>query len=471
MKNISIMANEIHKGKNIEENLSHFSKKLTELYYEFSLLNLTMNYYTLYEMIQEGDKQCENKVQVLLDSIHGIMQQSIFHEFDGQLIEDSVKKLDGFRSNIEMAMQVLTNYMDILQNYEYVLNRMEPRFVQDSSRESIVQESSVQDIVRYLFAEKDNVIVNGRIKEVLGQLPVRMTRGKFFELIENSFTLYKEADNASIDSFLYILRNSAMLDQSEEMAKEFPLLDQIVNNLEQADYKNLTSEEYYTLTKQLHEGAEYIRNMVDIYISCVEIVNRLYVVLLSTPYIMSLESKEEKACKEILQELNKGFLEQDYEVDFSALILKLEVMEGRQEMIAEDIPQYEGLLLEISTVYQDLIKSFMLEKIFNGLYASQVLLSSSYFAPIGAQDIQKCIDGEYLKKVTGIYIEELNESFKNRSQVINRAVMANIMSKLPVFFRDTEEVIEYINDVFEKCNDEAEKLASIYIIKQLIQEN
>lgn len=469
MKSINNIIAEIRTGKNIEENLSRFAKELAELYYESALLNLTMTDYTLCEMLEEREEKVEDKVQVLIDSIHNILNEYLSKESNGLIREGSIQELDRYRGNIEAKMQILTNYMDILQNYEYILNRIELRYVPDSYEET--EENGVQEIIRYLFQEKDNVVVNGRIKEALGQLPVRMARGRFFELIENSFTIYKEADSGSIDSYLYILKTSAMLGSSEEMKKEFPMLHQIRNSLEQADYKNLTKEQYFVLTEQLHLGAEYIRDMVDIYITLVDVVNKLYVVLLTSPYIMSLESKEEKVCKEILQELNKSLIEKDDKVNLVNLIPKLEETEGKQEKIVIIISQYEGMLSEILESYQDIIPSIMLDKIYQGLAVSQVLMSSSYFAQIDGNRQKPNLDKGYLEKVSKEFLLELRESFQNRNQMINRAVMANIMSKLPVFFKDTEEVMEYVAEVLEQCNDNAEKLASIHIIKELAQDN
>ena len=46
--------------------------------------------------------------------------------------------------------------------------------------------------------------------------------------------------------------------------------------------------------------------------------------------------------------------------------------------------------------------------------------------------------------------------------------MATVLSMLPVFFNNTEEIQDYINSSLIQCSDEAEKKAVVEVIKMIV---
>jgi len=48
--------------------------------------------------------------------------------------------------------------------------------------------------------------------------------------------------------------------------------------------------------------------------------------------------------------------------------------------------------------------------------------------------------------------------------------MANTMNKLPVFFKDHKEVMDYVRYSLERCSDIHEKIACIEIIRDIMSE-
>ena len=61
------------------------------------------------------------------------------------------------------------------------------------------------------------------------------------------------------------------------------------------------------------------------------------------------------------------------------------------------------------------------------------------------------------------------EFFKNNNKQLNRAVMALIISKLPVFFNNITEIQDYVYNSLSNCTNKAEKNASIEIVKSLME--
>ena len=60
--------------------------------------------------------------------------------------------------------------------------------------------------------------------------------------------------------------------------------------------------------------------------------------------------------------------------------------------------------------------------------------------------------------------------FSIQDRVISRAIMANTMNKMPVFFKDHKEVMDYVCYSMERCSDIHEKAACVEIISALMSE-
>ena len=65
-------------------------------------------------------------------------------------------------------------------------------------------------------------------------------------------------------------------------------------------------------------------------------------------------------------------------------------------------------------------------------------------------------------------VEELKQAFKGQSRLVRRAVMANTLEKIPVFFSTPQEVADYISQSLVLCDDEAEKYASKQLINDMM---
>ena len=74
----------------------------------------------------------------------------------------------------------------------------------------------------------------------------------------------------------------------------------------------------------------------------------------------------------------------------------------------------------------------------------------------------------YADSVAERFIKELDELFASKEVCVRRAVMASVLSMLPVFFNNTEEIQDYINSSLIQCSDEAEKKAVVEVIRMLI---
>ena len=98
-------------------------------------------------------------------------------------------------------------------------------------------------------------------------------------------------------------------------------------------------------------------------------------------------------------------------------------------------------------------------------------LRSSDFVKLESEVFAEIPDNSYADETAEKLIMELDDSFKNMNVMVKRAVMASVLSSLPVFFNNTEEIQAYINNSLMQCNDDAEQKAVVEIIKTMISDN
>ena len=97
-----------------------------------------------------------------------------------------------------------------------------------------------------------------------------------------------------------------------------------------------------------------------------------------------------------------------------------------------------------------------------------LLLSGSSFVPLEPrQEGGNPVDRAELDRI----IEDLNsrmaEGFAGRSRLVVRALMAKVLSSLPVFFGSLEDVRDYVRGCLDSCADEAEKAVCMRLLREL----
>lgn len=115
---------------------------------------------------------------------------------------------------------------------------------------------------------------------------------------------------------------------------------------------------------------------------------------------------------------------------------------------------------------KEMIIRLGLESSFQALQQLVQLSSGSDFVELEWKDEEEKVTPEAAEKAAEELVLELKQAFRGQSRLVRRAIMANTLEKIPVFFSTPQEVADYISQSLSLCDDEAEKYAS----KQLIQE-
>ncbi len=322
----------------------------------------------------------------------------------------------------------------------------------------------------YIYAVNDNPVINERIKEVIGQLPIRMTKAKFFEYVSNSFDLYKKADEEALEGFIYMLRSCSMLDKPEGMEEYFVSYKALAEDLSRVDYDHLTAEEFQTISERLENAAEEIRMVIDLYLSIQEVVNDLYIVALVTPNLPEKKSSVISNLKMILSSLNELFLEGAVKTIPDELTGRLAMTEGHQESLLTECNVLEANYDEVIASGQEVIEQEGKKELFAIFPVIARLMSSSVFAELNEEEVSVPVTAESLSKAKDTMIAAYTELFKENKRQVNRAVMAASFSKMPVVFNTAQDLVNYMEQSLLQCRDEIERKAAMNILDSIMAE-
>lgn len=474
---------EILKGRDLEKNISDYVIQMMDYYGRYSCVRLSMNYFTYYEMSDEGGK--DKKRQKLTERFHEVIKGIL----EGGDTEKLISVLTGLRQEVITIMSELTACVDILNIYEYCFNRIEYRYQDGSRFLKQTDEEVTRDILNYILNEKDNVVINGKICEVVRQLPLHMTKGRFFELLKEGMKVYKESEKGSVDDFLYMLRTVAMLDTADAPSKVSEEIGLICRKFAEADLKNLTQEEFQQLQEKLQFAADYIQESVSHYMLLAENINDAYVMLLTNQDFLKqlcpvLAKAYEENQDELLQDRRDydnctRLLEKEYLLyhgtDYEEICEEIEdgflYLEGKQEKYAGLFQKYAYLTDQLTEQHLEELKKLGLMPVMENFTKITKLVSGSIFVEFDDEDEKHEIAGlEYIEEKYGQLEKQLTDLFDRSEKPVNRAVMAHILSELPVFFGNVEEIKNYVYRSLNACTDLAEKAAVVQILESMMQE-
>ncbi|CRZ33749.1 hypothetical protein DFR55_1038 [Herbinix hemicellulosilytica] len=466
-KRLKSMYKEIINNKNLKENIPVFLDLTADKYYTSALFRLALHYFTFYEMYCDDSRLWDSQLKEYFEKVNRIISQLVN---DSQRSEnkDFIQETDEIRSGIIARMNCLTYYTDLFEIYEYALNRVEYRFKDVKELED--DEELARKILRFIFESNDSVMVNELIKEVIGQLPVRITKQKYFEYLKDGF---KELIGASQDSFeiyLYMIRSSALLDSVKDIENIYPDLWEKKENLEKIDFKNITKEEYERAINLISEAVKFLETATTAYYSLTELVNDLYALLVCDPF--KGDTSEEKELKEaafyIIREINTEYYKNTQDEISQEVVDKFKILEGFQEETEFDLLSLEDALFHLSEHHKKRVEDTADYELFNSLLLSKDLLSDSLFIDLHKSKSTDKIGKERCQKEVDRLIEDLSGKFQTCDRMIMRAIMANTINKLPVFFNNHTEVMNYVIYSLSKCTDMAEKYACIEILNEIM---
>ena len=458
---------DILQGTDLEMNLPAYANAYISATHEYSLIHLVLNYYTIKEIQDETNGIDKDEyLSAVVDKIHTLLFQTVLAGAMPEDYEEMIQTIHDLRDEMTKKMTILTAYTDALQIYEYVLNRIEYTV---KGEEFPVEETELAaKVFQYLFNDNDKMVVNSKIQMVTGQLPIRMTKNRFFDYLTDTLNIYNGSDKSSVDDFVTMLKTTALLELPENFDDAYPAIVGFVKTLQGTDFKQVDFDAYNTIMKQFAFTTEYLTELVSNYLLVMEIVNDLYAVLLALPYEKN-QNEVAKVCIDMIKGLHDAFIS---EADIPEVVDEGFVqIEGVQEELGEDIMQYESILSEVMTEHKDTISWIMSEKIFNSLSLISKLMSNSLFIDLEENEIDEPADMDYITAKRDELVGLLTDFFGSHPKEVNRAVMAALFSNMPVLFNSQQEIKDYIEYSLNHCSNAGELMACAKILEDMMEED
>lgn len=431
-------------------------KKQMTTAYQFSFVRMVLNYYTLFETISE-ETAVPKRIFAYCKQLNELLEEY----FSGKIVEEDLLCL---RKNITHEMEVLTSYTDCFQIYEYVLNRIERKF-KALPAIGYSDEAYTKRLVSFISDSKESTVMNGRIMQIVGQLPVRLTKQKFFSLVMEGLSVYIGSPRESLHDMMYTLGTEAMTKLPIDMAEGHKEYYEILERCHGINYRNMNEKAYEQATADLSFACEALVAESGLYVMLQDIINDLCVLLFARTEAV-IEVKEEEFYASMVKEIHEKFSKEDYTSVKENFFDRLTQLEGRQEACYE-----RYLRLELPEENEELnkdpdfIKAVNVDRLLSG--SSFVQLKERNEETALAKD-EVLVDRPYLEKVTKEYFVELEKKFSETSRPVVRAIMAKVLSDLPIYFHSIDEIESYIRGSLESCLDQAEKETCKELLEKLM---
>ena len=435
-----------------------------------------MEYYMFYEVVTEDINPYIAMAKEMITSLNETVGQAMSDTLDDTQRKQLVDHILAMRTEVIDRMQVLTGYVDCFVVYEYILNRIQYRF---DEKEVLPEDTAfAQEVMNFIFGSNDNVTINDNLRVVLGQLPMRMTRSHYFDLIKNCISVYKGSEIESLEGFLYMFRTSAMLYKHPAQEQYFTEFAGVLQELMEADYEHMDRTLYELYAEKVRVSASKLNDLSDLYMQIGQIINGVYTLVVTEPYCVDEEKMT--VVDDVIRGINALFLEKEIDLwqredllteedRLNWLAEKLPAVEGQQEKLYQSVNVADAALDELLEGRAEEIEAAGLSDAFIKLHHLSQLNSSSVFAPLESQESAGIVTAEIAEQETEKLLSELKELFQGRSRMFRRAIMAATVEKLPTFFKSAQEIADYMMNALNQCDDEAEKYASKQLILEMIR--
>ena len=463
----------IQADKDREDSILKYQQLLGTAFNDYSTIKLSMNLFTLYERIADlldTESPDEDMMQVRdeMEQYINTLSFSLRNVFvdkkpDASLITD----ITSIRDKITADMKLLTFYVDAYEIYEYILNRKEPKF-RDEELTEIDSAQLAETMFDFVFAEDDKLLINTRIQDMIAQLPVRMTKSHFFDIISNSLMIYRGGEKKSVDGFIESIRDAALLDEPKGLSDRYASLYEFYKELRSVNYESIDKDTVSSLSDKISENADKISAICSDYMMMTEVINDILVVLYTEGLKDSsyLDDRYDTAST-IISSIVTATDIYEASTDFDELFVKLE---GAQEDAYETLASLNANFDDLYNTYYEMYEGDI-QNAFDNLSKVDRLTSTSLFMDIENSGLSVVVDEAdeiYINEEKNSLVEDFKAHFEKLGKSERRSVMAKVMSLMPVFFNTKQEIKEYFEYALSSCSDLAEMTACKELIDDLI---
>lgn len=442
---------------------------LADCYYEMAGLQLTMNLFSFYEGYNAEQEDDNERMRTPLAKIAGTgtvfcglksILDKLYSEdtFDSDVL---IRQAEELREGVKLRTLTLATYSDRFKLYEYILNRVKPVPLRTLS--DINNDAAARDILSAIFSKNDNALINENIKFVLSQLPIRMTKARFYDILDLTCKKYTDGSLSALKRACYMISSAAGVSdepESDDEPDNFSLHGALTRISELA-CEELDEKEYDEAEQILRMAVDYLVDATDVFRSLAEIINMAIVMLRSrdkaSASVIALPASFSDVVGTVTSELVNGTY-----ADVSDRAIELfKKTEGRLEYGFEK-------LLSLETKAENAHCSD--DKDITGYISTcRKLMSESVFADLNEEEDDAIVDKAAAEREAKELMQRFDNAFAADDRVMKRARMAAALGEVPVFFDSRTEVMNYVRDSIDGCRNQYEKLVSVKLVTDFLK--
>ena len=453
---------DIKKGKNLERSLSAFAKDLSAAYGSSAILNLSMNYANYF--VNSKEKETDRSFAGIGDKINALIKSTVV---EGNVSKERIEEIENIREEVKARVDAATAFLSAFENFNYVLSRKLPNKEYDGKEFDTDDEA--RKILAYIFEDDDNIAINSKIQRVISELPVRYTKGKFFDIIETSVDRYTGAEKKALKAFAYMVRQAGMIYDLDNMQKLYPELADEFEYFKNFEFDKATKKQLLTESVKLNSTIARCSELTDDGILVMEVVNDLYAVLLNWD---SINKEDAELEVEMITFTNESFANEDRSLEeFDAKMAEIFTkLEGKLEAVYEDLMSYEGTLFDVQNRFVNEAFEFGYKDKYDDLYKCSILKQGSLFADLNDLEDTGLTETADLDKLKDTLKSEFDRIFNEVDRSVRRGIMAQVIGSIPVYFENRTEVMDYIRSSLVSCNSREELVGTINAVTEIICE-
>lgn len=438
---------------------------LNKAYDSLAWMNLTAHLYNLTESVHDGRYGMEEAgLQKELNEIYGRLLSCIreYAESGKNVRAKLTEQMAGLREEVVKRSEQVQVLCDALQIYEYLFNRME--YSLQTYDTPFDNEEEARKLLGSIFSSEDPTETNLRIQMMLSQLPVRITKRRFLDLIKDSFSIYENSDVDALEGFRYrIISAASMQDMPEE--KLFDEYTELLAALRECNTDAMDLQTVKEWEDRISDSATNLSADADYLLAVQDCINAFYTIVLLDGDCADEQTKIVMlpAAGAVTEYGMVALAGRNEALDEGQLGPAFTYMEGRLEQLSERVLKEEARI----DAYCENIPDFRTDEEGQRVLLVKKLMSTSAFARLEEQKLVM-VDKETLNRVTEETLVKLEEGMKDRSRTYNRSVMASVLKELPVFFNSRTEVMNYVLQSFGNCSSEGEKHGAVAMLSDLL---
>lgn len=426
-------------------------KKQASVAYGYALTRLVLNAYMFFEdcsdEYSETDEKQKELDSALMEMLNRIPQGSL-----------TMPEVNALRGRLRAEMETAIACMDSFRIYEYALNRVERRFLAEAETSPLTDEEMGAQLIGYVISAENAAEMNQRIQEVIAQLPVRFTRQKFYGMVREALSAYIDSDQETLENMMYLLRTCGAARLSEEQRNGYPKFAQQLDHLKKLSFKDLTADAFHAAQEMIDTAGAQLSALSETLQTAAEMTNDMYIICLTREDAIR-DASEETHAWGILTDLCRLYRDGVRQIP-EEVEKKLFYLEGLQESYFEKYQRMDPAPEYREGEDETAGKMRCVEKLMSTSVFVELEESPKQEQAVTSKDIDKAVEG---------LVAELDPVFTSCQKPIMRAIMATMLSRLPICFNSVDEIREYIENSLGGCGDRAEKEACVELLQQLME--